>query len=52
MPPDEKGGFIVRTMAETATDAELRADIEYLRKLWRRSSERAAGAAAACSTRT
>ena len=34
LPPDEKGGFIVRTQAEGATDEELFADIEYLRKLW------------------
>ena len=34
MPPEEKGGFIIRTMAETATDAELLNDIQYLRKLW------------------
>ena len=32
--PDEKGGFIVRTQAEQASDEELRADCEYLRKLW------------------
>ncbi|TMH15610.1 MAG: ribonuclease G [Betaproteobacteria bacterium] len=31
---DETGGFIIRTVAETATDAELRTDIEYLKKLW------------------
>jgi len=31
---DETGGFIIRTVAETATDAELRGDIEYLKKLW------------------
>jgi ribonuclease G len=30
----EKGGFIVRTMAEDASDDELKADIEYLRKTW------------------
>ncbi len=30
----ENGGFIIRTMAETASDAELTADIEYLQKLW------------------
>ena len=36
LPADEKGGFIIRTMAETATDAELLADIQYLRKLWQR----------------
>src|SRR6185436_13486576 len=34
IPPDEPGGFIVRTMAETASEKELGADIEYLRKLW------------------
>jgi ribonuclease G len=34
MPPDEKGGFIVRTQAEGSTDEELRADLDYLRKLW------------------
>ena len=34
LPPDEKGGFIMRTMAETATDAELASDLDYLRKLW------------------
>ena len=35
MPPGETGGFIVRTVAETATDEELTTDIEYLIKLWR-----------------
>ena len=35
MPPDEKGGFIIRTMAEAASDRELASDVEYLRKLWR-----------------
>src|SRR5690349_5597942 len=34
LPADEKGGFIVRTLAETASEEELRADIEYLRNLW------------------
>src|SRR6185436_4044192 len=34
IPADEPGGFIVRTMAETASEKELGADIEYLRKLW------------------
>jgi ribonuclease G len=34
VPAEEKGGFIIRTMAETATDAELLNDIQYLRKLW------------------
>ncbi|RPJ48050.1 MAG: S1 RNA-binding domain-containing protein, partial [Betaproteobacteria bacterium] len=34
LPADEKGGFIIRTMAEAATDHELASDVEYLRKLW------------------
>src|SRR5690554_2538101 len=34
IPEDETGGYIVRTMAESATDEELAADIDYLRKLW------------------
>ena len=38
VPEDEPGGFIVRTMAESASDAELAADIAYLRKLWREIS--------------
>ncbi|QJR09105.1 Ribonuclease G [Usitatibacter rugosus] len=35
IPAGESGGFIVRTVAETATDAELTADIEYLITLWK-----------------
>ncbi|MGH8731914.1 MAG: ribonuclease E/G, partial [Burkholderiales bacterium] len=34
IPADEPGGFIVRTMAETASEKELGTDIEYLGKLW------------------
>ncbi len=34
VPGNEPGGYIVRTMAEGATDEELANDIEYLRKLW------------------
>src|SRR5678815_1274722 len=34
VPPDEKGGFIVRTLAESASEEELRADLDYLRHLW------------------
>ena len=34
LPPDETGGYIVRTVAETATGADLAADVRYLRKLW------------------
>ena len=43
IPAEEQGGFILRTLAEGASDAELRADIEYLRKLWRVIEERAGG---------
>ena len=32
---EEKGGYIVRTMAEGASEADLASDIEYLRKIWR-----------------
>lgn len=34
MPESENGGFIVRTVAEFASDKELHDDIEYLTKLW------------------
>jgi ribonuclease G len=34
VPVEEKGGFIVRTLGETATEEELRADLQYLRHLW------------------
>ena len=34
MPAEATGGFIVRTMAETAEDTEMQADIDYLRRLW------------------
>ncbi len=34
VPTEEKGGFIVRTQAEGATDDELLADLAYLKKLW------------------
>ncbi len=40
MPADASGGFIVRTMAETAEDAEIEADINYLRRLWKKIQER------------
>jgi ribonuclease G len=34
LPPEEKGGFIIRTMAEDASDTDLQMDIDYLRKTW------------------
>ncbi|HSD60862.1 MAG TPA: ribonuclease G [Burkholderiales bacterium] len=44
LPPDESGGFIVRTMAGSATERELAFDVEYLRKQWRAIQERARSA--------
>ena len=43
LPADEKGGFIVRTLAEAATEDELRSDIAYLRQLWGAILERSGG---------
>ena len=34
VPADEKGGFIVRTQAEGASDEEILAYLAYLKKLW------------------
>ena len=34
VPPDETGGYIVRTSAEDASEDDLRNDIDYLRKRW------------------
>src|SRR5512145_2895473 len=34
LPPDERGGYIIRTMAESATEGELANDVAYLRRLW------------------
>ncbi len=45
LPPEEKGGFIIRTVAETASDRELKSDIDYLRRLWGGILEKAATAA-------
>ena len=41
LPAAEPGGFIVRTMAETASDAELATDIAYLRRLYNEIKHRA-----------
>ncbi|MCX7898146.1 MAG: ribonuclease G [Rhodocyclaceae bacterium] len=46
LSPDESGGFIVRTVAENASDEALSADIAYLKKLWQEIRQRAAKAAA------
>lgn len=39
VPADERGGFIIRTVAEEASDAELAADVDYLRKRWQQILE-------------
>jgi ribonuclease G len=43
LPADNKGGYIIRTLAETASDSEFLADIAYLDKLWRNLQQRAKG---------
>jgi len=45
VPADESGGFIVRTMAEGASEEDLANDIAYLRKLWAELRTRAQTAA-------
>ena len=40
IPSDETGGFIVRTMAENASDEQLINDVGYLRKIWADTHER------------
>ncbi len=47
LPGDVTGGFIIRTMAEAASDRELLADVDYLRKLWKDIRDKAPGAAPA-----
>ena len=46
LPPDEAGGYIARTVAESASEAELASDIAYLRRLWAEIRERSLGALA------
>jgi ribonuclease G len=36
LPEKREGGYIIRTMSETATDDELLADLEYLQKVWQK----------------
>jgi len=45
LPAEKNGGFIIRTVAETATDNELTDDINYLHKLWAGIQEKAKTAA-------
>lgn len=46
LPAEEKGGYIIRTMAETADESDLRADLEYLHKLWHDIQQRSVTTAA------
>ncbi|MFA6014959.1 MAG: ribonuclease G [Gallionellaceae bacterium] len=41
LPVDHSGGYIIRTLAETASDIDFYADITYLDKLWSNLQERA-----------
>jgi ribonuclease G len=45
LPQEDRGGYIIRTVAETASDRELSSDVDYLRRLWAGIQERAAAAA-------
>jgi ribonuclease G len=46
LPPDEKGGFIIRTHAEDAQESALSGDIEYLRLRWQQILKASRGASA------
>ena len=48
LPADEKGGYIVRTIAEVASEDDLKNDIDFLRKLWSAIQETASTSAAPC----
>jgi len=45
LPPEDKGGYIIRTVAESASDREIKSDVDYLRRLWGGIQDRAATAA-------
>jgi ribonuclease G len=49
MMPGTKGGFIVRTVAESATDEDMVADMAYLEKLWIEIQGKANHCIAPCS---
>jgi ribonuclease G len=44
LPADEKGGFIVRTMAEDASETDIAMDLDYLRKTWQHIAQQAKAA--------
>lgn len=41
LPNEERGGYIVRTMAEDADDSDLQSDINFLSKIWHTISDAA-----------
>ena len=43
---EDDQGFIIRTLAESATDEELKADIDYLKRIWRDIHEKSTQAEA------
>ena len=45
LPENESGGFIIRTVAEFASDKEMKEDIDYLTRLWARIKDGATTAA-------
>ncbi|HQT27409.1 MAG TPA: Rne/Rng family ribonuclease, partial [Burkholderiales bacterium] len=48
VPPEDKGGYIIRTLAEGAAEENFLADIAYLKKIWADIQERSLTAAAPC----
>jgi len=46
LPEGSSGGFIIRTVAETASERELSFDVDYLRKVWAGIEEKARAASA------
>ena len=45
LPTEDKGGYIIRTVAESASERGLKSDVDYLRRLWGGIQDRAATAA-------
>ncbi len=43
IPQDHRGGYIIRTLAEDASDEEFSSDIAYLDKLWKSLQQKAKG---------
>jgi ribonuclease G len=44
MLPGETGGYILRTLAETAAEEEIETDVRYLRRVWNACQEKARSA--------